>query len=83
VNNQFTEVGKKQTPIAIDPATAVGAPLPGLTFDYRPTELEVENTGHVIEVPYHAGSFLRVVNTVPLIGVASLLAQQVTPLEDI
>lgn len=83
VDGQFGEVGRKQSPIALDSTATMRAPLPSLIFDYRPTEMEVENNGHVIEVPYDEGSFLRIINVPPLIGVASLLTQQVTPLEDV
>lgn len=54
----FQETGKKQSPIDI--AGWTRARLPNLMFDYHDAELEIENTGHVIEVPYPAGSTLRV-----------------------
>ena len=53
----FVEVGKKQAPIDIVPAETVVATLPALAFRYRATPFVVENTGHVVEVPYEPGSF--------------------------
>ncbi len=52
----FVEVGKKQTPVNIVPATTIAALLPPLLFSYGNTPFVVENTGHVVEVPYAAGS---------------------------
>src|SRR5437870_3052603 len=60
VTNSLVEVGKKQTPINIVTTTAVRALLPELRFRYRDTPVEIENNGHVIEVPYEAGSSLRI-----------------------
>lgn len=54
----FQETGKKQSPI--DVVTPVPASLPPLVFQYANTPLEVENNGHVIEVPYEPGNFLRI-----------------------
>jgi carbonic anhydrase len=54
----FQETGKKQSPI--DLSGAVRARLPVLMFNYLATPFEVENTGHVVEVPYHSGSELVV-----------------------
>ncbi|MGH9962358.1 MAG: carbonic anhydrase, partial [Pyrinomonadaceae bacterium] len=59
-NSTFVEVGKKQTPVGIVPAETVAAALPELEFQYRSTPFVVENTGHVVEVPYEPGSALRV-----------------------
>jgi carbonic anhydrase len=56
----FVEVGKKQTPVDIVPARTVASILPDLDFRYRSTPFVVENTGHVVEVPYERGSALRV-----------------------
>jgi len=56
----FVEVGKKQTPVDIVTATTVPAALPALAFHYVATPFVVENTGHVVEVPYAPGSTLRV-----------------------
>jgi carbonic anhydrase len=56
----FIEVGKKQTPVIIVTAATVAAPLPGLAFQYGNTDFTVENTGHVVEVPYGPGSAIRV-----------------------
>ena len=55
----FVEVGRKQTPVDIVIANTVPVALPGLTFQYLATPFIVENTGHVVEVPYAPGSFLR------------------------
>lgn len=58
--DKLTEVGMKQTPIDIVSGSAVKtAALPALTFQYQNIPLEVENTGHVVEVVYPAGSSLR------------------------
>ena len=56
----FVEVGKKQTPVDIVTADAVNALLLPLVFEYQPTPFVVENTGHVVEVPYAPGSHIRV-----------------------
>jgi carbonic anhydrase len=56
----FVEVGLKQSPIDIDTARAIPARLPRLEFAYRSLRGEVENTGHVVEVPYENGSTLRI-----------------------
>jgi len=50
------EVGAKQTPINIESSKAISAALPELAFEYENTPFEVENTGHVVEVPYEEGS---------------------------
>lgn len=56
------EVGKKQTPIHIVTATTIPASFPAGSFvlNYHETPLVVENTGHVIEVPFEPGSSLSV-----------------------
>jgi carbonic anhydrase len=41
-------------------ATTVPAALPALVFQYLNTPFIVDNTGHVVEVPYAPGSVLRV-----------------------
>jgi carbonic anhydrase len=56
----FIEVGQKQSPIDIATANTVSEAVPWLTFWYRKTPFVVENTGHVVEVPYTAGSAIRV-----------------------
>jgi carbonic anhydrase len=61
---QFQAVGVKQTPIDIEDATALLAVLPEVTFHYNPTPMEVENTGHVVEVPYEAGSYVSIGDSV-------------------
>lgn len=57
-NSPFVEVGLKQSPVDI--AGAAAALLPAPIFLYGSTPFEVENTGHVVEVPYVAGSKLLV-----------------------
>lgn len=52
----FTEVGRKQSPVDI--AGAQSALLPPPIYAYGNTPFTVENTGHVVEVPYAAGSRL-------------------------
>jgi carbonic anhydrase len=56
----FVEVGKKQTPVNIVTADAVNALLLPLVFQYQATPFVVENTGHVVEVPYASGSRIQV-----------------------
>jgi carbonic anhydrase len=53
-------VGLRQSPIALDRRGAVTRWVAPLVFDYDDSTLEVENNGHVIEVPYEAGSKLRI-----------------------
>lgn len=60
VTNNLVEVGKKQTPINIVSSTTVRALLPDVRFRYHATPVEIENNGHVIEVPYQSGSTLRI-----------------------
>ena len=54
--NAFTEVGKRQSPVDITLARPAFAVPPA--FRYFATPFEIENTGHVIEVPYAPGSFV-------------------------
>jgi len=54
----FQQTGTRQSPIDLSSPTR--AKLPHLAFFYEETAFEIENTGHVIEVPYEAGSVLRV-----------------------
>jgi carbonic anhydrase len=56
----FVEVGKKQAPVNIVTADAVNALLLPLVFQYQATPFVVENTGHVVEVPYASGSHIQV-----------------------
>lgn len=51
-------VGLRQSPI--DLPEAPEGDLSHLVFDYRPTPLEVENTGSTIEVTVESESFLRI-----------------------
>jgi carbonic anhydrase len=53
-------VGMAQTPVDIVTANSVLALLPQIDFHYDTTPFEVENTGHVVEVVYGAGSSIRV-----------------------
>ena len=52
--------GRQQSPVAIDSRTAAAKGQPALVFQYRNTPLVVENTGHVVEVPYDQSSQLRI-----------------------
>jgi carbonic anhydrase len=56
----FVHVGRKQTPVDIDVATTILTALPAIQVNYNAAPFIVENTGHVVEVPYPPGSFLRV-----------------------
>jgi carbonic anhydrase len=56
----FVEVGKKQSPVNIVTGDTVTAALPPLRFNYARTPAIVENTGHVVEVPYEAGGRLKI-----------------------
>jgi carbonic anhydrase len=60
VDGSFVEVGRKQAPVNIVTADTVAAALPALVFQYKTTAAVVENTGHVVEVPYEPGSAIRV-----------------------
>jgi carbonic anhydrase len=55
----IVQVGMAQTPVNIVSANAVLAALPQIDFRYNTTAFEVENTGHVVEVVYDAGSSIR------------------------
>lgn len=50
------EVGRRQSPV--DLAGALPSSVTAPVFHYNQTPFEVENTGHVVEVPYAAGSRL-------------------------
>ncbi len=50
--------GKQQSPINISKAHS--ADLPGITFSYQATPLEVVNNGHTIQVNYAPGSSITV-----------------------
>ena len=63
-NGTFAPVGAKQTPIDIQDSTTLLAVLPGINFHYFPTPLDVENTGHVVEVPYETGSYITIGHSV-------------------
>ena len=56
----LVQVGMAQTPVDIVTANNVLALLPEIDFQYNTTPFEVENTGHVVEVVYDAGSSIRV-----------------------
>jgi carbonic anhydrase len=51
---QQVEVGRRQSPVDVADAQPASIPVP--VFHYGNTPFEVENTGHVIEVPYAPGS---------------------------
>jgi carbonic anhydrase len=59
----FVEVGMKQSPIDIDTRKVIPGHLPRLRFGYRSLHGEVENNGHVVEVPYENGSRLTIGET--------------------
>ena len=59
VGETLVEVGMRQTPIDIDTKKITKAGTPVLTFQYLDAPMEVENTGHVVEVLYPAGSTMR------------------------
>ncbi len=52
------EVGKKQSPIDIDPGNAITATFSPLMFRYKPAPLKIENNGHTVEAPYAPTSYL-------------------------
>jgi carbonic anhydrase len=54
------EVGKKQSPIDIATANTLAKSFSKLLFQYNPTPLKIENTGHYVEVPYDPTSYLYV-----------------------
>jgi carbonic anhydrase len=58
-SGSIVAVGMAQTPIGIQTANTVLAVLPGIEFNYQDTAFEVENTGHVVEVVYGAGSSIQ------------------------
>jgi carbonic anhydrase len=58
-SNSIAPVGMSQTPIDIQTAKTVLAVLPDIGFRYNPTAFDVENTGHVVELVYAAGSSIR------------------------
>jgi len=54
------KLGQLQSPIDI--RNARKAPLPPITFDYKPSALKIIKTGHTIQVNYDPGSFISVGN---------------------
>jgi len=56
---ELCEEGQEQSPIDI-PADAKPAASNELTIDYRPATLEIENTGHTIQVDYEPGSAIAI-----------------------
>lgn len=56
----FEPVGAKQSPIDIEASSALPAVVPDIQLHYADTSMDVENTGHVVEVPYAAGSYLTI-----------------------
>jgi carbonic anhydrase len=59
-NGTLVPVGAKQTPIDIEDAATLLAVMPDIWFHYADTAMNVENTGHVVEVPYQAGSYISI-----------------------
>ena len=58
---ELCSAGIHQSPIDIvNPAPAE---LPPITFNYRPTSLDIHNTGNTIEVVYQEGSWIEVDRT--------------------
>ena len=58
------EQGKSQSPIDIVPSQTVGsASAAPIVLNYPKTGLVVENTGHVIEVPYETSAFAMIEGT--------------------
>ena len=53
--------GTHQSPIDI--ANPIRANLPGITINYQPAILNIQNNGHTIEVTYPKGSWLEVGGT--------------------
>jgi carbonic anhydrase len=51
---------KSQSPIDIQTRDVQAAPLPPLTFNYRPVPLRIVDNGHTIQVNYDPGSSLTV-----------------------
>ena len=51
------EAGMKQSPIDIVPDEALAASFSVPLFKYKPTPLNIENTGHYVEVPYDPISY--------------------------
>ena len=52
------DVGKHQSPIAINDQTPKD--LPAIEFSYQPTPLKIIDNGHTIQVSYAPGSFITV-----------------------
>lgn len=50
--------GKSQSPINIEGTSE--APLADISFDYKPTKLNIVNNGHTIQVNYDKGSLIKV-----------------------
>jgi carbonic anhydrase len=59
-SGKFVPVGAKQTPIDIKSVETVLGVLPEISFHYNDTPMEVENTGHVVEVVYEPGSYIKI-----------------------
>lgn len=59
MSGSLVEVGMKQSPINIETGKVATQLLPPLQLQYNDTDFEVENTSHVIEVPYAAGGTLK------------------------
>lgn len=52
--------GTRQSPIDIDTASATTTIFTGIEFNYQPTNLDIVNNGHTIQVNYGAGSTIEV-----------------------
>jgi carbonic anhydrase len=59
-SSTISAVGMAQTPVDIATGNTVSTALPNIAFRYEVTPFEVENTGHVVEVSYPAGSSINV-----------------------
>ena len=58
---QLCSAGIHQSPIDIVNPTP--AELPPITFNYRPTSLNIHNTGNTIEIAYQEGSWIEIDET--------------------
>ena len=56
-DNISDEIGMEQSPIDIVPDKALAASFSVPLFNYKPTPLKIENTGHYVEVPYDPISY--------------------------
>ncbi|QBQ55560.1 carbonic anhydrase [Nitrosococcus wardiae] len=54
--------GMEQSPIDIDPMTAIPKDLSDIGFFYQPTSVHIFNNGRTIELEYDPGSFIEIEN---------------------